>query len=292
MSELVNLEEYYPTAKKHANNPHNMGPMDTFNGHAKITGPCGDTMEFWILGDENKIKKVSFTTDGCDPSRACGSMTTCLAEGKLLEEAKAINQQDVLKALDGLPEDHDHCALLATNTLKAACEDYLSKQKQMEDTKVEDKKTCDTCGDSSCSAAKQKKDESAEEYADRRKLQARLCRIRNKIVVLSGKGGVGKSTVAVNLATALMLSGQRVGLLDVDIHGPSVPTMLGLQHQTLQGNTGGLLPVELGNMKIMSIGFLLQNPDDAVIWRGPMKMGVIKQFLTDVEWGDLDYMAR
>ena len=87
-----------------------------------------------------------------------------------------------------------------------------------------------------------------------------------------------------------MLEGLRVGILDVDIHGPSIPTMLGLEHETLQGTAGGLLPVELGNMKIMSIGFLLKNPDDAIIWRGPMKMGVIKQFLTDVEWGDLDYL--
>jgi nitrogen fixation NifU-like protein len=129
MSELVKLEKSYPTARKHANSPHNMGPMDIFSGHAKITGPCGDTMEFWILAIENKIKKVSFITDGCDPSRACGSMTTCLAEGKSIEEVKSINQQDVLKALEGLPKDHEHCALLATNTLKAACEDYLTKEK-------------------------------------------------------------------------------------------------------------------------------------------------------------------
>ena len=151
-------------------------------------------------------------------------------------------------------------------------------------------KTCDSCGDTSCSAKNQGQTESKEEYADRRKLQAKLCRIHHKIVVLSGKGGVGKSTVAINLATALMLEGLRVGLLDVDIHGPSIPTMLGLEHETLQGTAGGLLPVELGNMKIMSLGFLLKNQDDAIIWRGPMKMGVIKQFLTDVEWGDLDYL--
>jgi len=147
MSELVNLEESYSTAKKHANDPHNMGALDDFNGHAKITGPCGDTMEFWILANEKKIKKISFITDGCEPSQPCGSMTTCMAEEKTIEEAKAISQQDVLQALGGLPEDHDHCALLATNTLKEACENYLSKQKQMEDTKVEDKNTCDTCGD-------------------------------------------------------------------------------------------------------------------------------------------------
>ena len=110
------------------------------------------------------------------------------------------------------------------------------------------------------------------------------------MIVLSGKGGVGKSTVAVNLAAALMMSGKRVGLLDVDIHGPSIPTMLGLERETIQGCEEGLLPIDLGGLKVMSLGFLLRNQDDAVIWRGPMKMGVIKQFLKDVVWGDLDYL--
>ncbi len=130
MSELVNLEVFHRTADRHANDPYNMGRLQDFNGHAKITGPCGDTMEFWLQVQDEKIKKVSFITDGCGPSIASGSMTTRLAEGKSLEEVKLINQQDVLKALDGLPEDHEHCALLATNTLKAACEDYLSKEKE------------------------------------------------------------------------------------------------------------------------------------------------------------------
>jgi Mrp family chromosome partitioning ATPase len=288
MEELVNLDNFYLTARQHAKDPHNMGALDKFNGHAKITGPCGDTMAFWIDVQNGKIEKLSFITDGCDPSLACGSITTCLAEGKTVEKAKAITQKSILDALGGLPEDHEHCALLAANSLKAACENFEKKVPAKTDSTKN--KTCETCGDSSCSAAHQKEDESLEEYADRRKLQTRLCRIQHKIVVLSGKGGVGKSTVAVNLATALMLEGLRVGILDVDIHGPSIPTMLGLEHETLQGTAGGLLPVELGNMKIMSIGFLLKNPDDAIIWRGPMKMGVIKQFLTDVEWGDLDYL--
>ncbi|MBW1776831.1 MAG: Mrp/NBP35 family ATP-binding protein [Deltaproteobacteria bacterium] len=161
--------------------------------------------------------------------------------------------------------------------------------------KQEDRETvapsnCDTCGDKSCSASQRKEDESAEEFEDRKKLQSRLCRIRHKVVVLSGKGGVGKSTVAVNLAAALTLAGKRVGLLDVDIHGPSVPTMLGLERVELQGCGDGLLPIETGGMKVMSLGFLLKNPDDAVIWRGPLKMGVIKQFLKDVVWGDLDFL--
>ncbi len=151
--------------------------------------------------------------------------------------------------------------------------------------------TCDTCGDKTCSASKRKTDESEQDFRDRQQLQSRLCRIRHKIVVLSGKGGVGKSTVAVNLATALMLSGKRVGLLDIDIHGPSIPTMLGLDHEMTQGSHEGLLPLELDRMKVMSIGFLLQNPDDAVIWRGPMKYNVIRQFLKDVVWGDLDYLV-
>jgi Mrp family chromosome partitioning ATPase len=96
--------------------------------------------------------------------------------------------------------------------------------------------------------------------------------------------------VAVNLAAALSLSGKRVGLLDVDIHGPSIPTMLGLENQTLQTTAEGLIPVDVGGIKVMSMGFLLKTGDDAVIWRGPLKTGVIRQFLKDVEWGDLDYL--
>lgn len=151
-------------------------------------------------------------------------------------------------------------------------------------------KTCGTCGDVSCSVNQKRKNESDEDFQDRQKLQARLCRIKHKIVVLSGKGGVGKSTVAVNLATALMLEGYRVGLVDVDIHGPSIPTMLGLESEPVNTSDDGLIPVEIGEMKVISIGFMLRNRDDAVIWRGPMKMGVIKQFLKDVVWGDLDYL--
>lgn len=117
-----------------------------------------------------------------------------------------------------------------------------------------------------------------------------MARIKHKIIVMSGKGGVGKSTVAVNLAMALSMDGRRVGLLDVDIHGPSIPTMLNLTHERICVNDGKIVPISLGELKVMSIGFMLQDCDDAVIWRGPMKMGVIKQFLSEVEWGDLDYL--
>jgi len=150
--------------------------------------------------------------------------------------------------------------------------------------------TCDTCGKDDCSASARNPGESDQDFKDRQQLQSRLCRIRHKILVLSGKGGVGKSTVAVNLAAALRMAGKRVGLLDVDIHGPSIPTMLGLEQATVTGQEGELLPVDAGGIKVLSMGFFLRSPDDAVIWRGPMKMGVIKQFLKDVAWGDLDFL--
>lgn len=130
------------------------------------------------------------------------------------------------------------------------------------------------------------------EAADQVLLQERLGRISHKILVLSGKGGVGKSTVAVNLAVTLAQAGRRVGLLDVDIHGPSVPKMLKLEEAGVEVVSEGVLkPVDAAGLKVMSIGFLLRHRDDAVIWRGPMKMGAIKQFLKDVEWGDLDYLV-
>ncbi|MDD3150387.1 MAG: Mrp/NBP35 family ATP-binding protein [Candidatus Gastranaerophilales bacterium] len=122
-------------------------------------------------------------------------------------------------------------------------------------------------------------------------IKDRLSKIKNKIVVLSGKGGVGKSTVASNLAMSLALKGYKTGLLDVDIHGPSIPTIFGLESEHVQGKENEMLPLNFGdNLKIISIGFLLDDPDAAIIWRGPMKMGAIKQFIKDVEWGELDYL--
>ena len=115
--------------------------------------------------------------------------------------------------------------------------------------------------------------------------------IRHKILVMSGKGGVGKSTVAANLAISLALQGRKVGLLDVDIHGPSIPKMLHLEDAEIGANEAGWIqPVELAGVKLMSIGLLLRDRDAAVIWRGPLKMGAIKQFLEEVEWGELDYL--
>jgi ATP-binding protein involved in chromosome partitioning len=141
-----------------------------------------------------------------------------------------------------------------------------------------------------CSTRHHSEEAILEEDIDARALDARLGRIRHKILVMSGKGGVGKSTVAANMAVSLALAGKKVGLLDVDIHGPSIPKMMRLDGSTVETKDGVLQPVEIAGIKVMSIGFLLRDRDDAVIWRGPLKMSLIKQFLKDVEWGELDYL--
>ncbi|MBQ7652068.1 MAG: Mrp/NBP35 family ATP-binding protein [Victivallales bacterium] len=131
---------------------------------------------------------------------------------------------------------------------------------------------------------------SEEECAADKRLAENMSRIAHKVVVLSGKGGVGKSTVAVNVAFGLAARGAKVGLLDVDLHGPSIPTMLGLSWAGASGSDGKIDPVLSGSVEVMSVAFFLPN-EAAVIWRGPMKLGVIRQFLQDVDWGDLDYLV-
>jgi ATP-binding protein involved in chromosome partitioning len=115
--------------------------------------------------------------------------------------------------------------------------------------------------------------------------------VKHVILVLSGKGGVGKSTVSTNLATALAAHGRQVGLLDLDIHGPNIPKMLGIEDQRPAVLENHMDPVRVtGNLSVMSMAFLLPDTSSPVIWRGPMKMAVIGQFLSDVNWGSLDYL--
>ncbi len=116
--------------------------------------------------------------------------------------------------------------------------------------------------------------------------------VKNTIAVASGKGGVGKSTVAVNLAVALAMDGAKVGLIDADIYGPSVPMMFGIKEQPKiyqDTATAKMVPLENYGVKVMSIGFLIEE-DAPVIWRGPMASGAIKQFMSDVHWDELDYL--
>ncbi|MCL4234089.1 MAG: ATP-binding protein [Deltaproteobacteria bacterium] len=118
-----------------------------------------------------------------------------------------------------------------------------------------------------------------------------LANVRYKFLVMSGKGGVGKSTVSVNLAVALARAGWKVGLMDVDLTGPSVPGLLGLDGAQAEFDGTRVHPiVHSENLKVLSIAHLIDLSDKAVIWRGPMKIGAIRQFLADIEWGDLDFM--
>jgi ATP-binding protein involved in chromosome partitioning len=119
--------------------------------------------------------------------------------------------------------------------------------------------------------------------------QAPIAGVKNIIAIASGKGGVGKSTICVNLALALRKRGARVGLLDADVYGPSLHILLGVRAQPTPGTVKEIAPVEHDGLKLMSLGFLTDE-DTPVIWRGPIVMGVVKKFLQDVEWGDLDYL--
>ena len=124
------------------------------------------------------------------------------------------------------------------------------------------------------------------------KIKERLALIRHTIMVMSGKGGVGKSTVAANLAAGLARQGYAVGVLDGDIHGPNIPKILGVEDCSIKGDEEGyMIPVDVyKNLKIVSVGNLLENKDQPIIWRGPMKHSVMRHFINDVKWGELDFL--
>lgn len=142
-----------------------------------------------------------------------------------------------------------------------------------------------------CSSQKRIGKDEIEELKEKLMLEQNICDIDHKIMVMSGKGGVGKSSIAANIAVGLSLKGKQVGLLDIDIHGPSIPRIVGLEGTPLKQSEEGMMPVEYSNnLKVMSIGFLIRDKKDAVIWRAPLKHSLIRQFLTDVRWGELDYL--
>ena len=118
----------------------------------------------------------------------------------------------------------------------------------------------------------------------------RMTRIKHKIVIGSGKGGVGKSTVTVNLAAALQSRGFKVGILDADITGPNIPKLLGIEDQKMMAGPVGLDPADAAGIKVVSMALLLKSRDSPVVWRGPMKMAALKQFVSDVNWDDLDFL--
>ena len=152
--------------------------------------------------------------------------------------------------------------------------------------------TCDH--ENSCSQCESTESCSQDEKTrhEEERLSAQLRKIDHTIVVMSGKGGVGKSTVATSLAVTLAGRDHLVGLLDADIHGPNIPKMLGIEGAQFINRGDGIRPVAASqNLQVASVAFLLESPDNAVIWRGPLKHAVIRQFLGDVAWGELDYLV-
>jgi len=139
---------------------------------------------------------------------------------------------------------------------------------------------------------KQMKDKQAMMKVQDQEIKEKLKEFKNKILVMSGKGGVGKSTVAAYLAVGLARKGFQVGLMDVDLHGPSIPRLLGLKGEIVSspGLKKGIPLSYLPNMQVMSIESLLGDKDTATIWRGPLKIGVIKQFINDIAWSNSDYL--
>jgi Mrp family chromosome partitioning ATPase len=248
--------------------PANFGPLRKPDGNARQTGVCGDTLEMWLTGNADEIISASFITDGCHESTRAGSTVAARVEGMKVQEAKALQEEDILKDLDDFPQDSMHCITLALMVLREALADMEVRAAKGREHQIID------------DSARTKSDNTPPEK-------------RRTIMVMSGKGGVGKSTVAVNLALSLAAKGFKVGLVDVDIHGPSIPTMLNLPNVTVMNAADGIQPVILGdmyNLEVMSIGFLLHHADDPVVWRGPLKNSLIEQFLNDVAWGPLDYL--
>ena len=281
--------------------PFNFGPIRGANGNAKAMDSYGDMMEFWITVEDRIIIAASFVSDGCDDAIRCGSAAASLVTGKAPCAAYTITQEQILQEAS-LPNECGHYALLALTTIIKAVDNF----KSIHDSTCPSNSKCDSsydvssaCGhssqygtSSSASATRSSSchaknvDDHSKEVAPNNKLP----NIKHKIAVLSGKGGVGKSTVATNLAFVLSTSGYKVGLLDADIHGPSIPTMLNLTDTSIDADSEGIIPVTVGNLKVVSIGFFLRNSAEALIWRGPVKIGVINQFLHEVKWGHLDFL--
>lgn len=155
----------------------------------------------------------------------------------------------------------------------------------MNTEKCDKNSTCDTCSQTNKCSEKEK------QAHEEKRLEATMAQVKYKFMVLSGKGGVGKTSVAVNLAVTLVKEGYEVGIMDADIHGPNIPKMMGAEGERLVGGQDGFLPIPtVSGVKVMSIAFLLPSKDDAVIWRGPLKHSLIKQFLGEVFWDMLDYL--
>jgi len=144
---------------------------------------------------------------------------------------------------------------------------------------------------SSCPSQGGQQDMAARQKLEDEAIKVSLSKIKHKIFVLSGKGGVGKSSISANLAASLSKKGYKTGLMDVDVHGPSIAQMLGLKELLDISEQKLLIPKQInGNLKVVSVQALMQDKDQAIIWRGPAKTGMIRQFVSSVDWGELDFL--
>jgi ATP-binding protein involved in chromosome partitioning len=236
--------------------PYNYGLLREATANERKSDVKGEIVEFWVNVKEDLIEKVTFISEAKQPSLKIASEVASLVEKLPLKEAISLIENQIKEASD--------FKLFALNGLKSVLEKAELKTLKAKERII-----------------------LSETPATKKSHQ------RRTIMVMSGKGGVGKSTVAVNLALSLAAQGKRVGLVDVDIHGPSIPTMLNLTNVTVMQAADGIQPLILGdlyNLEVMSVGFLLEHDDDPVIWRGPLKNSLIEQFLNDVAWGPLDYL--
>jgi len=235
----------------------NYGPLRNADAHASLTGSCGDTIDLWLKAKEGVISESSYLSDGDEASQKGTSLLAYQLIGKTIKEAQEFNVDWPDELSQECISDLKQLLTVVLERLEVATTKVARQIKEVEISKSTPK-------------------------ADRRTL-----------MVMSGKGGMGKSTVAINIALSLAAKGKRVGLVDVDVHGPSIPTMLNIPQVAVMQGADGIQPVILGdmyNLEVMSVGFLLHNADDPVVWRGPLKHSLIDQFLNEVAWGPLDYL--
>ena len=215
--------------------------------------------EFFVKGKKEVIKEIFFITDRDEKTIEALDALCEIAVNKTIDEILNLNISDIFKD-EGINEG----LTIAFSTLLEAVQSYsILLLREIHTTTLNDSELKQTPGD------------------------------RRTIMVVSGKGGVGKSTVSLNIAVTLAKKGYKVGLVDVDIHGPSIPVMLNLPSVEVLKGENGIIPIilpDVYNLKVMSLGFMLEKADSPVVWRGPLKNQMIEQFLNDVDWGDIDYL--
>ncbi len=152
---------------------------------------------------------------------------------------------------------------------------------------------CDTCASksSTCNPESCEVNTNTAKSEQELKIKGNMARIKNRIAIVSGKGGVGKSTVTAGIALNLAKKGYKVGVLDADVSGPNMPHLLGVESKHMEGDENGFFPIETAyGIKVVSVEFLIEASDTPIVWRGPMRSSLISQFLADVQWGDLDFL--